>query len=344
MTRGGISNSKFRDDSDDTFYLHHIDQHSGSLRVQVLGYGLSKTFQHHFSQANDSNRKILDKKTSGFLTAVTNSQEIVLAWAESGHGIGRHGDSLQASNHVLGNKTWAVRAIQMAEVLNVDLLSPFDNPTLPRGSFQASHVEVKLATHAIMVLFHMTGQYDAGNKSMLSRENLAALRHIKWKGADGADSVRFEVHVSRKSCNRCGAFLERLEALTGVGFDIKCGTRVVPIQYHQQQLLAAEQLGLGRADGAAGSPQDSTTTLRTVEKDGVIHYIPPGKGAERARAPAGLSLHHLSNVDKPLPATPVTEAPDLSSAPDLSRASGSEEEDMLPFPMRSPRPYSMHVS
>ncbi|KAM0665307.1 hypothetical protein ACQRIU_005568 [Beauveria bassiana] len=340
MTRIGISNSKFRDDTDETFYLHHIDKQSGSLRVQVLGYGLSKTFQHHYSQANDSNKTILDKKTSGFLTAVTNSQKIVLAWAESGHGIGRHGDSLQAGKHVLSNKTWAFRAIEMATVLDIDLFSPFDKPTLPRGSFQASHVEVKLATHAVLVLLQMTGQYDVSNKSMLSRESLAALRHIKWKSADGTDSVRFEVHVSRKNCNRCGAFLDRLQELTGVGFDIKWGTRVVPIQYHQQQLLDAAQLG--RGDEATGSPQDSTTTLQTVERDGVIHYIPPVKRTERASAPASLSLHHLSNVDKPLPATPVTEAPYLSSTQD------SEEEkektgDVLPFPMRSPRPYSMHA-
>lgn len=336
--------AEFQDDSDQTFFLHDVDQDTGLLHVRVLDCGLSKTFIH---QASGRALQTLDKKTTGFLAAVAaSSKRVVLAWAESGHGQGRRGDPLRAKDHVLSNTRWASRAIKLAAVLDIDLSSPFDKPTTPQGSFQAAHVEVKLATHAAMLLLHLTKEKGARvTEDTLTRENLFQLRNFRWSNGD---PLHFEVYVSRKNCTRCGAFLKKLQALTGVRFDLRSGTRVVPIQYHKQQLKAAAQLGLHRSDAQGDQQNTTTTALPTYEKDGIIHYMPleeevNGEEAAppRASTPIRISPHHLSDVEKPLPATPVLEAPDMTSSDAREVYSEDASDDNLPFPSRSPRPYGM---
>lgn len=223
MSLRGTFDTRFQtEESDHTYFLHHVDEDAQTLRVQVLGYGISNTFPHQQSATDNRKRMTLAKKTTGFLAAVTASQKrIVLAWAESGHGIGRHGDRLRASGHVLGNTKWASMAIKLAKILDLDLASPFDKPTTPLGSFQAAHVEVKLAAHAAMLLLQQSRAHitDCSNSSStLTRANLAQLRHLQW--SDGSP-IHFEVYVSRKNCHRCGAFLNKLQELTGVRFDLK---------------------------------------------------------------------------------------------------------------------------
>lgn len=369
MTLQNGFDSRSQIQSSDTYFLHQVDQASGTLRVQILGAGLSNTFLHQQAGKGNCKQITLAQKTSGFLAAITASHKrIVLAWAESGHGIGRHGDRLKASGHVLGNARWACRAIKLAKILELDLTSPFDWPTAPQGSFQAAHVEVKLATHAAMLLLQQSRTQTAnGNNGTLTRKNLAKLQHLRWR--DGSP-IRFQIFVSRKNCHRCGAFLSRLQELTGVQFDLKQGTRVVPIQYHQQQLRAATQLGLtSRSSRAQGSMRQTTTTttstttatrkLNTYEENGVIFYMPPevseeGLCASQVTAPVRIPLpirvspHHLSDVHKPLPATPVTEDPAFTSSDSLEVKARDvlgqlNEDDSQPFPPRSPRPYSMSL-
>ncbi|EGX94317.1 hypothetical protein CCM_02588 [Cordyceps militaris CM01] len=340
--------ARFRDDSDETIYLHHIDEQAGSLRVQVLGQGLTQTFLHDYSKENRGNKYGLVKKTTGFLAAVSaGHKRVILAWAESGHGLGCHGDSLVARGDVLGNARWTSKALALAEILQISLATPFGKPT-PHGqrskTFQASHVEVKLATFAATLLLQLRTQAGghAAEDGLLSRDNLIELRSSRWSGGGGG-ALHFEVHVSRKRCSRCSAFVTRLQELTGVRLDIRWGTRVVPIAYHQQQLKAAEKKSLARAGEGARSEPRPTTALQTYEKDGVIHYIPPdersGKLAQQARvsALARFSLHHLSNVDKPLPATPVIEAPDFADLSDTehvdTEATSAQSCDSFPFPM-----------
>ncbi|OAQ96422.1 hypothetical protein LLEC1_03786 [Akanthomyces lecanii] len=357
MNMRGTFDTRFQTESEDIFFLHDIDQDARTLRVQVLNYGLSSTFSHRQLYANDRKQLTLGKKTSGFLAAVTASQKrVVLAWAESGHGIGRRGDQLEAGRHVLGNARWASRAVALAKILDINLTSPFDKATTPNGSFQAAHVEVKLATHAVVLLLKLSRAHIADSSgSALTRENLARLRQLQWR--DGSP-IHFQVFVSRRNCPRCGTFLSRLQELTGVRFDLKSGTRVVPIQYHQQQLKAAARLGLGRSPSAEGgkrktaSTTTTTTKLQTYEENGVVHYVTPQTSHEEAqtsatiRIPIRVSPHHLSDVDKPLPATPVTEAPDFgcSASQDLNAddvPGQLSNEEYLPFPRRSPRPYGM---
>lgn len=220
MTLQNGFDSQSQIESSDTYFLHQVDQASRTLHVQILGAGLSNKFLHRRPGKDDCKQITLAKKTSGFLAATTASHKrIVLAWAESGHGIGRHGDRLKASGHVLSNAKWASRAIKLAKILDLDLMSPFDRPTAPQGSFQAAHVEVKLATHAAMLLLQQSRTQTAdGSNVKLTRENLAKLQHLRWR--DGSP-IRFQVFVSRKNCHRCGAFLNRLQELTGVQFDLK---------------------------------------------------------------------------------------------------------------------------
>ncbi|OAA74168.1 hypothetical protein ISF_01069 [Cordyceps fumosorosea ARSEF 2679] len=224
-------------------------------------------------------RSTLAKKTSGFLAAVTPSQKrVVVAWAQSGHGISGRGDTLIPGDHVLGNAQWASKAIHLAKILDYDLASPFDKPGTPPGCFQAAHVELKLATYAVTLLLRRLPGRPRGN-DILARENLVQLRKCRW-----SNDHRHRPHLE--------------------------GTRVVPIEYHKQQLLAAEELG--RAGGDA-KKQRPTTKLQTYEEDGVIHYVQPApantsqerlSSQRRRRSP-----HELSDVEKPLPATAVTEDP-----------------------------------
>ncbi|KAJ3497676.1 hypothetical protein NLG97_g1717 [Lecanicillium saksenae] len=373
-----VFDSRFRDDSDETFFLHHVDESAGSLRVQVLRCGLSQTFFHQYTGQRDQSKIALGNKTSGFLAAVKADERVVLTWAESGHGLGCNGDPLQDSKHILRNSKWASKAIQLAKILDLDLTSPFDRThtgAAPSGSFQAAHVEVKLATYAVFLMLHMSGIHTSGHS--ITKKSLRKLRQVQ-------PAPHFEVYVSRKNCNRCGAFLRKLQDLTGVRFDLKSGRRVVPIEYRQQQLLDAAELRLPQHD--KGSDQRTIRTLQTYEKDGIIHYVAlednhaieitkDGEQPKRVNVPSRISPHHLSDVDKPLPATPVTEAPEWNlfyhqeeigrenqtvepalestvapaARPTVEPAVVSlaeafvESVDSVPFPQRSPRPYGIRL-
>lgn len=341
------SDINLQDGAENTFFLHQIDPGSGSVRVQILNCSVSQTFLHH-TDSKGSQKKSLENKTSGFLTAVSASEKpVVLAWAESGHGLGIRGDKLQASAHILRNAKWAYAAIKMAKILELDLTSVFDDKAGVQGGFQASHVEVKLATHATILLLYKSGQLKKqGEERKITQEALRKLQQLRW--TDGSP-LRFQIHVSRKNCSRCGAFLKRLAWFTGIRFELRCGKRLVPIEYQQQALLDAADLGLAPKSREANAIPE----LQTYEQDGVTHYISPetevpgacGNAQKVPRVPKAIRIspHHLSDVDKPLPATPVIEAPDWNSFyhREISEQTEASVEASveLPFPQRSPRPY-----
>lgn len=380
-------------DTPAAFFYHSVDPARAALRVRVLGANLTQTFSHHYPPEARATPTVLEKKTTGFLTTVTASgKRIVLAWAESGHGIGSNGDSLLPQDHVLQNKTWAKSAIKLSRILGINFSSLFDGGERagagPPGSFQAAHVEVKLATHAVTLLLKLL--HEAAKKKGLrtitksnykiTKQALLSLKQYKWKNND---AIHFEVYVSRKNCCRCGLFLQRLQEMTGVRFDLQWRERLVHIQYEKQAIAEAGQQN-GNASRtskaeqtqASPSPPPPPPKLDTYEKDGVIHYLNPLASTEqdnspvdpaavnededatldqrprisRQSAPPRISIHYLSNVDKPLPATPVTEAPYWDGSDTGSQVSSSQplsehvcvssEGGGFPFPMRSPRPYA----
>lgn len=321
--------SKFHDASHPRYFYHSIDAAAGVLKVQVLGPNLTQTFHHQHRPGHKMDRNNLFRKTTGFLAAIGSSgKRVILAWAESGHGLGTNGDTLQTSNQILANKLWAKRARQLADALGIKLASGHDRRQVAheyiKGKFQSSHVEAKLSAHAATLLLRLAKQSGVTEvqDAALTRENLRRLQQIKW---NGGHAPHFEVYVSRKNCLRCGQFLDRLQALTGVRFDMRWADRLVPLEYQSSWKL---------------DPDAPAPVLETFEEDGIIYYLPPrdanrteGGDIKAADQPdAGprllflkkLSLHHLSDVDKPLPATPVTEAPDWDGMEGVEETTESE--------------------
>lgn len=203
------------------FYFHHIiNPSSTALIIQALGPNMTFKFTHRRAKRILSPSKIitvLEGKVVGLLTLIAkDGRRVVLASAESGHGAGKHGDMLDKSPGVLPNKIWARRVVQVGTILGLNMTSPFDSsggrPTEKlRGLFQGSHVEVKLAVHAVFVLLNI---FDiTKNFANVSRSDLEKLRNVKWE--DGTRPV-FEVYFSRKNCQRCGSLVRRLEELTGI--------------------------------------------------------------------------------------------------------------------------------
>jgi len=183
----------------------------------------------------------------------------ILAWAESGHGHGPEGDLLDGSPSVLPNTLWAKRVIKLSSVMGLNLGHPFDRLTRggQQGIFRASHVEVKLATHAIYTLLRMFNIHHRGEA--MTTETLKRLRcrirQSSSKGrastdddgggggstataAGGGDSndIRssrpsFEIYFSKKNCHACANYVSRLSALTGVDMTLCWRERLVQIEY-----------------------------------------------------------------------------------------------------------------
>ncbi|KAM4062144.1 hypothetical protein HRG_008993 [Hirsutella rhossiliensis] len=127
-----------------------------------------------------------------------------------------------------------------------------------RGIFQASHVEVKLAAHAVHVLLRLfslpataaTTTTDEGGRptgeddghAIVTRRRLMALRRARW--SDGSRPA-FDIVFSHKSCVTCRLFVSRLSRLTGIEMRLIWGQRLVPAVYAQ---------GKGRKAKSPGDP------------------------------------------------------------------------------------------
>lgn len=238
------------------FYFHHIiDAEQGTLKVEVIGPNLTFTFHHRHS----SHRASLENKTVGFLAILepTTSKRTVLGWAESGGGLGVHGDSLKATDpFVLSNALWTRRVLAVSKLFGLSMDHPFDGGRRPpaeamRGTFLASHVEVKLAVHAVFVLLIMFGITDDFNN--VTEEQLKKLQDARWQNGTQPE---FEIYFSRRNCVRCAVFVGKLQEITGV-----------PIQFHWKHRLTRvlySKSGMGKYPPMAGAQ------AMVVEDDGIV--------------------------------------------------------------------------
>ncbi|KAI9148034.1 hypothetical protein HJFPF1_11855 [Paramyrothecium foliicola] len=221
-------------------YFHHIiDVDEASIHVEVTGLNIGITLRHERAKAIYSRRSLEDrlkKKTVGCLALVKPANtRLILAWAESGYGIGRTGDTLDAGCGILENPLWTRRAIQIGGLLDMTMASLYDrnnrsNPHLNlTGVYRASHVEVKLAVHAIYVLLK-TFNITNGSASVTKR-HLEQLKQARWE--DGSRPA-FEIYFSRKYCNNCSCFIKRLQAITGISIILHWMQRLSPVKYDKQ--------------------------------------------------------------------------------------------------------------
>ncbi|KZZ90816.1 hypothetical protein AAL_07042 [Moelleriella libera RCEF 2490] len=265
------------------FFYHIIYPSTASLAVQVLGPNLAFKFTHSSALKRGifSERAIeaaLYKKTTGFLCLVPpppppsrtpsgsvlscshprasrpssgdgqQTQRKILAWAESGHGLGPAGDCLDVSSPcTLPNGIWTQRALHLSSLLGVQMGHPFDRLGLGGrvGMFRASHVEVKLATHAVHVLlrlYNITRPANPPPSSSARRTNAAAaaaaaaitlrdLARLKSKITRCSSPPSFEIYFSKKNCHACAAWVRKVRDVTGVQIRLCWRDRLVKIQY-----------------------------------------------------------------------------------------------------------------
>ncbi|KAL7945852.1 hypothetical protein V8C42DRAFT_321751 [Trichoderma barbatum] len=232
-----------------TCYFHHIiDVAAATLRVEVLGPNLAYTFRHERAKElrlpASSICKRLEGKVTGFLALRTGTDQrrVVVAWAQSGHGIGLKGDLLDPDPSVLPNDLWTKRAITVGRALCLKMGRPYDGRVFQttgvkmEGIFQGSHVEVKLAVHAICILlssFGITQDLDH-----VSPEHLRALRQAAWN--DGS-KPEFEIYFSRKNCHFCGKFVRRLQRATGITLKLMWRDRLVKKVYEIRPMTKANE-------------------------------------------------------------------------------------------------------
>jgi hypothetical protein len=240
-------------DPDCFFFYHTINMEDLTLRVQVLGPNLSQTFQHS-RESRSVSAAMLANKTVGFLviahrksskrlqTTVTGQTRQIVAWAQSGHGMGSRGDSLVPGDWVLRNKYWTKRAIQLSKILGVNAAHPFDQGHEASfdeervGAYRAAHVEVKLATHAVHVLLEAFA--IPYNKRNVTMETLAKLQSCHYP--DGSSPV-VEIYFSRKNCIPCGMFVQRLQTCTGVTFRLIWRHRLVRMEFRNEMALVNQE-------------------------------------------------------------------------------------------------------
>ena len=267
------------------FYFHHIiDPVAATLEVQVLGPDLRFKFTHSRAlQRGLSPSQVassLGRKTVGFVsllkprprgggdapgerTGVDREKRIVLAWAESGHGAGRTGDGLDFGHGALANALWTRRVVRMGALLGIKMDRPFDKMGARgqtrddlRGVFLASHVEVKLAVHAIYTLlstFKIPLRSRRSRPVHPSRSTLLQLRQARL--ADGS-RPRIEICFSRKACVPCGTFVRKLAALTGVDIKLVWRERLVRVVYDKQ-----------RCGGGTGPREEHTEESSVADDD-----------------------------------------------------------------------------
>ncbi|KFG82752.1 hypothetical protein MANI_003912 [Metarhizium anisopliae] len=230
--------------TEETFYFYHvIDTEKATLQCQVLGPNVSNTFSHtgaitHY-KASDI-ECALARKTTGFLAllqphAGTSPSRTILAWAESGHGHNPRGDFLEPKSSVLSNRRWTARAMRLAREIGINMGHPYDRLTLGGkvGMFRSSHVEVKLAVHAVYILLKMA----AMPTDRVTKADLKRLRGRAWCG--GA-RPRFEIYFSKKNCHACAQYVRRLEELTGAEITLCWKERLVKIEYPKSKMGSVE--------------------------------------------------------------------------------------------------------
>ncbi|KAH7192689.1 uncharacterized protein B0J16DRAFT_361114 [Fusarium flagelliforme] len=343
------------------FFYHMIDAEETTLTVQVLGANISFKFSHQRAKrfiSQSGITKQLENKTTGFIAVATSqAQRIVLAAAESGHGLGQYGDLLDKKKGVLPNNVWTRRVISMGRILGMKMGSPYDRKRMDEnrdGIFLGSHVEVKLAVHGICVLlesFKITKDLDK-----VTMEDLHKLRTVRWQ--DGTRPL-FEVYFSRKHCQRCKSLVRRLSDATGITIRLLWRDRLIKKEYVLRDIQKNTPRRPGQPPAEpAFDPQDfdfgdilpddsdievisddeevqnidqiDLTNIRSTSPAGISEEIdslidglayrvgqmedcPEGATSAIVGFARNMSAHNRRknavHVSKPLPATPVIEAP-----------------------------------
>lgn len=191
----------------------------------------------------------LSNKTVGFVaiksspptpSSTSVQSRKIIAWAESGHGLGIHGDTLLAGGYAMANRKWAKLTIQLAKTLGINDRHPYDfghsgvYQEERVGCFYAAHVEVKLATHAIHTLLKFFEIRH--NPDKITRRTLAKLIGCRYK--NGTIPV-IEIYFSRRNCRHCERFITRLKISTGLQFRLIWKHRLDRIQFKNEMNQAA---------------------------------------------------------------------------------------------------------
>jgi hypothetical protein len=198
-----------------------------------------------------------------------------------------------------------------------------DDPATLRGTFQSSHVEVKLAVYGIMILLRMFGiiRSNAQAKAKLTLKMLKQLRKATWE--DGTRPA-FEIYFSRKYCNRCKKLVRRLQQATNIRIDLLWKPRLRELDHVSElgQAIPRQEQVEGKAwvrgesetsvaENDTESPYFETVDkpvqepLQTIEENGIIYYLPKqGNRREAVR-----STLQQANINKPLPPTAENEPP-----------------------------------
>lgn len=191
----------------------------------------------------------------------------------------------------------------LAKILGFNTRSRFDllSPTSKQSQFKegalfGSHVEVKLASHAIwawLVNRKIIGPAD----TEVTYENISRLKTIPWTTA--RPIPHYEIFFSRHPCRNCINFVNRLSEVSGISILLHWRHRLTEMVY-ESGADNYEDEGLG--------PTDEEYRQRAQEEIVVI-----GSGPEKSngiRTPkTAASEKDPRLVEKPLPATPVKEAP-----------------------------------
>ena len=260
------------------YFLHKIDPVKATLTTEVIGPNLTFTFTH--TRALGAGRfspseivSALERKTVGFICLVKNSESRqILAWAESGHGLGRSGDLVDAPKDgpVLSSELWTRRVIHVGKLLGMNMRRSFDNVNNSldasigiEGIFQGSHVEAKLAVHAIWVMLEVFATTKDLNN--VTKSDLMKLRKVVW---DNGTKPAFEVYFSRENCSPCGVLVQGLSELTGIEIKLLWKERLKMKEYYKPPRSKTQALAQKKACRSQQDVLDFDDLVATrVEED-----------------------------------------------------------------------------
>ncbi|KAF4582828.1 hypothetical protein GQ602_005972 [Ophiocordyceps camponoti-floridani] len=292
-------------------FRHDVNPATAALTVRVVVDGPFSALKHTFFRSatgpppDKAAVESQERKTVGFLAIVgTPAASRIVKWAQSGHSHGRNGEVLAEDDRTLPNKIWARRAIAMANLLGFPRTPSFDNGLRRdlgegeaeelKGIYKYSHVEVKLAVHAIYLVLR---DFLPQAREPFTMDQLKVLKRARW--SDGS-KPEFRIVVSRMNCGNCKKMLDKLYQVTGVKFHPVIGQRVENYKY-EQQVVHRNKRRRDRDDEDGSSPDEAPppSHLRTRPDP----QTPPAKRIE------GQAATPQSYPEKYLPGTPVYDWP-----------------------------------
>ncbi|RDA83228.1 hypothetical protein CP532_5788 [Ophiocordyceps camponoti-leonardi (nom. inval.)] len=241
---------------DENLFFNYVVDSPQGLTVRLFRCVSSHTFPHNPSPGANpiSSRRAQEVKVTGFLALPDGPVgEKIIAWSKSGYGE----TSSPSVPPTLANDIWTRRVVKVADLLGMKTGTPFDlagesreNMTMEeararKGRVRASHVEVKLAVHAIYVLLQIF--LPKRKRRTMSIKTLKKLRGLRW---DDGSSLAFRIVISRENCTWCGAFVRTLSRVTGVEMKIVPCKRIPafePVLYNMSNRPVGNHARAGEA-------------------------------------------------------------------------------------------------